>query len=182
MRRSLSFKKHFFMRNDILLVQEEPRGPSQLIEIPVTVNGIQKVKLPDVQQLRSTDNQIVVIKAIRLVTPKVSPRCATLAFPNAPLAELQKMFLVIYCEGWEKAQLIPLLVLNDVVDADSTAATTIPYRNKATRFNDWRKVDWAQSFLQFGNGSVSANTSYGVMLEVEYVKLNNQNLEIIGPS
>lgn len=163
MRRSLSFKKQFFMRNDILLVQEEPRGPSQLIEVPVNTNGVQKVKFPDVQQLRSTTDQIVVLKGLRLISPKVSPNCATLAAVNAPIAELRKMFLVIYCEGWEKAQMIPVLTLNDMADGDATAATTIPYRNKATKFNDWKKVDWTQTYLLYGNGTVVANAPYGVM-------------------
>lgn len=170
------------MRNDILLVQEEPRGPSQLIEVPVTVAGVQKVKFPDVQQLRSTTDQIVILKGMRLITPKVSPNCATLASVNAPLAELRKIFLVIYCEGWEKAQMIPLLTLNDIADGDATAATTIPYRNKATKFNNWRKVDWSQTYLLFGNGSVSATVPYGVMFDVEYEKLDGTGQPIVGPS
>jgi len=167
---------------EVLLVQEEPRGPSQLVEIPVTVNGSQKVKLPDVQQLRSQEGQTIIIKAVRLITFKVLPRCMTLNLVSAPLAELQKISLVIYCEGWEKAQLIPLLVLNDVADGDATTATTIPYRNKATRFNNWRNVDWAQSYLLYSNGTVSATAPYGVQLEVEYIKLDARGQQIIGPS
>lgn len=167
---------------DVILVQEEPRGPSQLVEVPVTTNGAQKVKLPDVQQLRSQEGQTIIIKAIRLIPFKILARCMTLNLVNAPLAELQKISLVIYCEGWEKAQMIPLFVLNDFADGDAAAATAVPYRNKATRFNNWRNVDWAQSYLLYSNGTVSANAPYGVMFDVEYIKLDTKGNPIIGPS
>lgn len=168
--------------NEIILVQEEPRGPSQLVECPVTTNGAQKVKLPDVQQLRSMVGQTIIIKAIRLITFKVLARGMTINAVNAPLAELQKISLVLYSENWEKGQMIPLLTLNDVHDADSTAATTIPFRSKATKFNDWRNVDWAQSYLLYSNGSVSANAPYVVMFDVEYIKLDAKGNPIVGPS
>jgi len=170
------------MYSDIMLVQEEPRGPSQLVEIPVNTNGVQKVKCPDVQQLRSDANQRIIIKAMRLVTPKILARCMTIGAVNAPLAELQKISLVIYAEGWEKAQMIPILTLNDYADADATTATTIPFRNKSTRVDNWEKVDWAQSYLLYSIGSVVAVAPYGVMLEVEYVKLDGQGKPVIGPS
>jgi hypothetical protein len=165
---------------DIILVQEEPRGPSILVEIPVTGTG-QKVKLPDVQQLRSQEGQTIIIKAIRLITPKVLANAVTLSMVNAPIAELINMTLTIYSQGWLKGDTIPVLVLNDVADGDSTAATTIPYRNKATRFNNWRNVDWAQSYLLFCNG-FTPTPSYAVLLEVEYIKLDAQGLVINGPS
>lgn len=162
------------------MVQEEPRGPSQLIEIPIPANQ-QKVKLPDVQQLRSTEGQTIIIKSIRLITPKVLTNGMTVAGTNVNLANLQLMCLTLYSQGWEKGQLIPLLVLNDVVDGDSAAATTIPYRNKTTRLNNWRNVDWSQSFLQWANGTQS-DAAYVCMLEVEYVKLDANGKTIIGPS
>ena len=168
--------------NEILLIQEEPRGPSQLVEVPITINGSQKIKLPDVQQLRSMQGQTIIIKGIRLITFKVLTRGMTINAVNAPLAELQKISLVIYSENWEKAQMIPLLTLNDMADADSTAATTVPYRNKATKFNDWRDVDWAQSYLLYSNGTSSANAPYVVMFDVDYIKLDSKNQPIVGPS
>lgn len=167
---------------NIILVQEEPRGPSQLVEVPVPTNGNQKIKLPDVQQLRSQEGQVIVIKAIRLITPKVLARGMTINAVNAPLAELQKISLTLYSEQWEKGQMIPLLTLNDMADADATAATTVPYRNKSTRFNNWRNVDWAQSYLLYSNGTVSANSPYVVMFDVEYIKLDAKGNPIIGPS
>lgn len=160
------------MANETILVQEEPRGPSILVEIPVTGTG-QKVKLPDVQQLRSQPGQIIVIKAIRLITPKVLARAITLSLPNAPLAQLINMTLTLYSQQWLKGENIPILELNDMVDADSTAATTVPYRNKATRLANWRNVDWAQSYLLFANG-FTPTPSYAVLLDVEYLKLNDK--------
>lgn len=170
-----------FMRtNNKTFVQEEPRGPSQLVEVPVTV-VTQKVPLPDVQQLRSQQGQTIIIKSIRLITDKVLTNAMTIAGVNAPKAELQKICLVIYSEGWLKAQMIPVLSLNDMADADATAATTIPYRNKTTRFNNWRNVDWPQSYLLYANGQNSA-PSYTVMFDVEYIKFDAFGKEIVGPS
>lgn len=168
--------------SQVVLVQEQPRGPSQLVEIPVTTNGLQKVKLPDVQQLRSQPGQTIIVKGIRLIPPKVLTNAMTTSGTNAPLAELRKISLVLYCEGWEKAQMIPLLLLNDFADNDAAVATTVPYRFHPTKFDDWRNVDWAQSYLLFANGLVSASTPYVVMFDVEYVKLDAQGKEIIGPS
>lgn len=166
--------------NEIILVQEEPRGASQLLECPVTA-GATKQRLPDNNQLRSVVGQTIVIKGIRLITDKVLADAVNFALPNAPLADLINMVLVIYCEGWERAQMIPLLVLNDMADADATAATTIPYRNKATKFDNWRNVDWAKSFFQWTSGN-SAQSDFCVIFDVEYVKLDNNNQPIIGPS
>lgn len=165
---------------DLILVQEEPRGPSQLVEVPVTT-AVQKQRLPDVQQLRSQEGQTIIIKGIRLITPKVLARAATINLVNAPLTELVKIMLVLYSEGWEKGQMIPILTLNDMNDSDATTATTIPFRNKPTRLNNWRNVDWAQSYLLYSNGS-AAVPSYAVLFDVEYIKLDAKGNPIIGPS
>lgn len=165
----------------ILLVQEEPRGPSILVEVPVPL-PTQKQTLGDVQQLRSQEGQTIIIKAIRLITDKVLTNGMNIAGTNAPLAELQKMAVVLYSEQWQKGQFIPILVLNDMADADATAATTIPYRNRTTRFANWRNVDWAQSYIQYSNGTIAAGTPYVVLLEVEYEKLNSKGVPIVGPS
>lgn len=170
------------MNNMVVLVQEEPRGPSQLVEIPVPARAVSQVILPDVQQLRSQVGQTIIVKAIRLITDKVLPTAPTLGGANATLAELRKISLILYSEGWERGQLIPILTLNDMVDADSTAATTIPYRNRTTRFADWKNVDWSKSKLIYSNGTPSSGAAYNVILEVEYVKLDANNQEIIGPS
>lgn len=153
---------------------DEPRGPSELVEIPVPAAVVSRVQLPDQQQLRSLPDRMIVIKAIRLITDKVLTNSPTLGFPNAALAELRKISLVIYSEGWEKGHLIPLLELVDIADADSTAATTIPYKLKTTRFADWKNVDWSKSYLQYSNGTPSSGSAYAVLLEVEYQQFDNQ--------
>lgn len=165
-----------------VLIQEEPRGASQLVEIMINSNGLGRVKIDDQPQLRSQDGVTIIHKALRLITPKILTDAPTAGAPNAPIAELQKISLVLYSEGWEKGQYIPLLTLNDMVDADSTAATTIPYRNKTTRLDNWKNVDWNKSYLQLSNGTATANSPYCVLIEVEYVRLDAGKKEIVGPA
>lgn len=152
----------------------------ELIEIPVTA-ATQRVQLPDVQQLRSQPNQIIVVKSIAVITDKVLANAMTIAGTTAPLAELQKISLVLYSEGWERGHYMPLLRLNDQADADSTAATTIPFRNETTKLADWRNVDWPKSYLQYANGTQAANFPYVVMLWVSYLKLNMNEQPIYTP-
>lgn len=165
----------------VVLLQEQPRGSSILVEVPI-VAGTQRQNLPDVQQLRSQEGQVIIIKAIRLITAKVLTNAITLSGTNAPVSELRKMVLTLYCEGWEKGKYIPLLVLNDVNDSDATAGTTIQFRNNPTKLDNWRNVDWAQSYIQFANGQAPAGAPYVVIFEVEYEKLNAKGLPIVGPS
>lgn len=166
------------MADQFVFVQQEPRGPSQLIEVVVPTNGKQRIPFPDVQQLRSMTNQRIIIKGIRTVTSETLSNGPVTGNTNAPLAELQKISLVIYCEGWEKAQFIPVLVLNDV----STPGGNMPHRYHATRFNNWENVDWTKSYLQYSNGTSTANTPYCVMFDVEYIKLDGDGKLLIGPS
>jgi len=166
----------------IILVQEEPRGPSQLVEIPVATNGRNRVPIPNQQNLQNDPNLIITIKSIRLITDKILSNAPTDGAVTAPLAELRKMSLVIYCEGWEKGYLIPVLTLNDIVDADSANATTIPYVPTAPRFDDWKNVDWTKSYLLYSNGTVSANAPYTVIFDVQYDRINKNGQSHIGPS
>lgn len=167
----------------VILVQEEPRGPSQLIEIPVTVNGVNRVAFPDIQQLRSDTTQMIIIKAMRLITADVLTHGIINGAVTAPLAELQKMAVVLYSDGWEKGQLIPILTFNDM----ALPAGTIPHRYHQQRFNNWEKVDWSKSYLQFANATVSANSPYVVMFDVEYTRfrldpVTKQYIEVVGPN
>lgn len=171
------------MQDRVILVQEEPRGPSQLVEIPVGINGLARVPFPDIQQLRSDTSQIIVIKAMRLITADVLTHGMINAGVTAPVAELQKISVVLYAEGWEKGQLIPLLTFNDM----TLPAGTIPHRYHQQRLNNWEKVDWSKSYLQFANGTVSANAPYVVMFDVEYTRLRldaqaKEYVEIVGPN
>lgn len=166
------------MEKQIILFQDEPRGPSQLIEIPVRAQVVSKVTIPDIQQLRSMVGQVIIIKALRLITASVLANAPTVGGVNAPDTELVKISLVLYCEGWEKAQLIPIFTLNDMF----TEGSGTPWRAKTTRFDNWKNVDWSKSFLQYSNGTPSSGAAYTVILEAEYVKLDAQGNEIIGPS
>jgi hypothetical protein len=162
--------------NHMILVQEEPRGASQLIEVPVTQNGVSRVMFPDIQQLRSTTSEIVIIKAIRLITPAVLTNAPTSGNATSPLTELKKISITIYSEGWERGQLIPVFVLNDISDGSA------PFRFHPTKFANWKNVDWSKSYLQFSNGTVSAGQPYSVLFDVEYLKLNNLGKIIEGAS
>lgn len=166
------------MSKNLVLVQEEPRGPSQLIEIPVTQNGLQRVNFPDIQQLRSMANQMIVIKGIRAIIPQVLSNGPITGFATSPIAEMAKISLVIYCEGWEKAQFLPLLSLNDI----TVPTVAAPHSQSAARFNDWKNVDWSKTYLQYSNGTVSAGQPYAVLLDVLYEKFDMQGQVIIGPS
>lgn len=159
----------------LIFVQEAPRDASQLIEVPVNTNGVQRVNFPDVQQLRSLVNQEIIIKEIRLITVDVLTNGPITGFATSPVSEQQKLSLTIYCEGWEKAQNLPILVLNDMQN-------TAPHRYNGTRFNNWANVDWSKTYLQFSNGTVSAGAPYCVMFDVVYLKLDKSGNEIIGPS
>lgn len=161
-----------------VLVQEEPRGPSILIEVNVQQNGLQRVPFPDISQLRSTTTQRIVIKGLRLISNEVLTNGIISGNVTAPAAELAKMGLTIYAEGWEKGQSIPILTLNDM----QFTVGAIPFRFNPTKFDNWVAVDWPKSYLQFANGTVSAGAPYVVLLDCEYVRLNAENRLIIGPS
>lgn len=165
------------MRQQVL-VQEEPRGPSVLIEVPVNINGQQRIPFPDISQLRSTAYQSIIIKALRLIPPEVLTNGVISASTNAPTTELQKMTITIYAEGWEKGQTIPLIPLNDTVFATGNT----PYRNTPTKFDNWVNVDWPKSYIQFANGTVSAGAPYVVLIDCEYIRLDAQGNLIQGPS
>jgi len=152
--------------NNMILIQEEPRNASQLVEVQVTANGVSRVQLPDVQQLRSQGDQLIVVKGIRLITVQLLTNAPICGFANAPLTELQKLSLTLYSDGWERGQLIPLLVLNDTFAEGSG----IPYRQFPTKFSNWKNVDWSKSYLQYSNGTSAAGASYAVIFDVEYMK------------
>lgn len=161
-----------------VIVQDEPRGPSVLIEVPVTINGQQRVPIPDISQLRSTTTNRIIIKGLRLVPPEILTNGIINASVNAPVTELQKMSLTIYAEGWEKGQTIPILTFNDFVFATGAA----PYRFNSTRFSNWVNVDWPKSYIQLANGTVTAGAPYVVLLDCEYERLNAENNVIVGAS
>lgn len=166
------------MGQQVVLIQEEPRGPSVLIEINVQTNGLQRVPFPDISQLRSTVDQKVIIKGFRLIPPEILTNAVIAPNVNAPTTELQKMSVTLYAEGWEKGQTIPIITFNDFVFATGNT----PFRNHATKFDNWVNVDFPKSYIQFANGTVSAGTPYTILIDCEYVRLDAQNNIIVGPS
>lgn len=167
--------------NQVILVQEEPMVASELIEILVTAAaaGTFNVPLPETQQLKSDTDQTVIVKAIRLVTVEVLSRGVVSGLVNAPVTELQKISITLYSQGWQKGHNIPILTLNDTTIPGGTA----PHRYHQQKFNDWRKIDWTQCYLQYSNGSGGVVTgNYCVMLQVDYVRLNAAGAVIQGPN
>lgn len=165
------------MNEQLIFLLSEPRGPSQLIEIPVALNAQQKIPFPDQSQLKSDADQKIIIKSIRLITPDVLTNAVLSGNLNAPITELQKISLVIYSEGWEKGQWIPVLTLNDMQLNGGTA----PNAPSMARFNNWAAISWTKCFLQYSNGTSSAGAVYSVILDVQYVKFDNMGKEITGP-
>lgn len=161
-----------------VIVQEEPRGPSVLIEVNVQNNGQQRIPFPDISQLRSTAYQSIFIKGLRLISAEVLTNGIISANPTAPASELAKMAITIYAEGWEKGQTIPILTLNDM----HFTTGAIPFRTNPTRFDNWVNVDWPKSYLQLANGTTTANAPYVVLLDCEYVRMDAQGQLIQGPS
>ena len=166
------------MAQEKVLIQSQPINNYTTVEIPVTANGLTRIAIPDQLMLKSYPGHTVVIKAIELISVKVLTRALLNAMANAPLAEVIKAALVLYCEGWEKVQYLPLARLNPVHDADSTAATTFPFIEQAQTFENLKALDWTKSYVQFGNGAVSANSSYAFMLGIQYIILNDSGSEI----
>lgn len=162
------------MDKQILVVPTAPMIASELVEIGIT-SGSSVIAIPDQPQLRNQGEEIVIIKAIRLISPKVLANGITIAGANMSLTDLQNAVLILYSEGWEKGHYIPLLTLNDVADSDSTAATTIPYVQNPVQLSDWKNVDWNKSKIQFANGQTASATGV-IMLQVQYQKfLRNAN-------
>ncbi len=166
------------MQQQKIIVQDEPRGASELIEITIASGAAGQVNLPDIPQLRNNGDEIVIIKAIRLITAKVLSKGPTTGATTAALADLIKMSLIIYSQGWEKGHLIPVLVLNDAQDSDATTATTIPFRSQSTRLANWVDVDWNKSKIQFSNGT-TASQACVLILEVEYQRFLKRNNEYV---
>lgn len=162
----------------VIMLQEEPRGPSTTIEIDVTANGQQRIPLPDVAQLRSTQDQKIIVKWVRLITDEMLVRSFLSGNVTAPATELQKMGLTIYAEGWEKGQTIPVFTFNDLHFA--TGAN--PFRMNPTNMDNWVNVDFPKSYLQLANGTVTAGAPYCVMFDIGYIKLDASGREIHGPS
>jgi hypothetical protein len=167
----------------LILIQEAPRGASQVIELPITT-GQGSNKFPDSPEIQSNAELKIVITGINLITPKVLGFGPITGTANTPLVDLRNLNLILYSDGWQKGVNIPVLTLNNVADSDATTATTIPFRNRSTKFDKW-KIAWNKSTWQFSPGTVATATSV-MLLEVEYIRYELDEktgmwVELIGP-
>jgi len=149
-----------------LLVMEEPRGPSQLIELQVPAQIVSVVTFPVIQNLQNQTDQTVILKALRCIPNSILTNGPTSGLVNATLAELQKISLVLYSQEWLKGQLIPICTLIDTF----TEGTGIPFSTRTKRFDSWKDVNWGKSFIQYANGVPSSGAAYAVIFEAEYQK------------
>lgn len=164
--------------DNIILVQEQPINQWELVEVPVIVNGVGRVAIPDQPMLKSWDEHMVVIKAIEIITAKTLSHAPIGGQVAATRAELIKCSLVLYSDGWEMEHFLPLQRLICVHDADATTATTNPFMNNPTRFEDLKKVDWTKSYVQYSNGQVSANVPYAFLFGVQYLVFDSTGKRI----
>ncbi len=155
------------------IIPGQPLYASQLVEIPVT-SGQNVVAIPDQPQLRNQGDEIIIVKSVRLITPKVLAIAPTVGGTNMPLGDLQNASLILYANGWERGYLIPLLTLNDVHDSDATTASTIPYVQNPVQFADWENVDWNKSKIQFSAGTTASGDG-AFIFQVQYQKFITQN-------
>lgn len=166
------------MPNQLILVQEEPRGPSELVEVEIDSATKQRFPFPDVEQLRNQEGQRVVIKGLRLITADTLTTGILTGQPNAATTELQKMTLVLYSDGWEKMHTMPVLIANDM----AVPGGNTPHRYAAVKLDNWQGVQWQKCYIQFANGTLPVNPPYVVMFDVDYIKLDKNNQPINGPS
>ena len=158
----------------VVFIKEEPRGPSQVIEIQVTRDGANRILFPDQSQLRSLVNRNIILKGINLITLDALTNGPITGQPTSPLTELQKATLVLYSDDWEKALYIPLLMLN------SLAGGASPFRYNKTVFDDWKNIAWEKCYIQYANTTFSAGSPYVFLLEVEYQRINADGTVAVG--
>jgi len=169
------------LKFNTLLVMEEPRGPSQLIEVLIPAQVVSVVQFPVIQNLQNQTDQIVIIKAMRVIPASILTNGPTSGLVNAALTELQKISLVLYSQEWIKGQLIPACTLIDTF----TEGSGIPFSTRTKRFDNWKDVNFGKSTLQYSNGAPSSGAAYCVIIEVEYQKfkkVGNDLVEIQGIS
>lgn len=166
----------------MLLVQEEPRGPSQIIEVPVTANGTGRVQFPDIGNLRNQSDQIIIIKQISLVTPSQLTNGPESGLAVSPLTEIVKCSVDLYSEQWIKGDNIPLAHMINVF----TEGSGEPWNPKPMKLDSWMDLDWQKSFIVFSNGTVSAGAPYCFLFDVQYCKMIKDEMgnyrEIVGPA
>jgi hypothetical protein len=159
-----------------VLIQSEPIKNWTLIETVIAV-GDRRIPIQDQPMLRSTSGHKVVIKSIELITVKQLPNGVLNAGANISRADLIKTVLVLYSNGWEQVQYIPLARLIGAHDMDATTATTIPFMRDVTMFENLADVDWTKSYFLLSPGQSIAAAGV-IVLGIQYQVFNNNGQEI----
>jgi hypothetical protein len=161
-----------------ILIQSQPITNWTLVEIPIPAQAVTRVAIPDQVMLKSYPGHTVLIKAIECISNKVLTNGMTQPGINAVRAEIIKASLVLYVEGWEKVQYIPLARLISMADTDSAVATTIPFVWNPVTFENLARVDWTKSYIQYASGTTSVGTAYNFILGVQYSVFNDRGEEV----
>lgn len=159
-----------------MLVQAQPIKNWTLVETLAAV-GNTRIPIQDQPMLKSYAGHKVVIKAIEVITAKMLTNGVLNATANLTRADLIKLVLVLYCDGWEQVQYIPLARLVSIHDTDSAVGTTVPFMNDPALFENLKDVDWTKSYFQTANGT-SIATAATIILGVQYQVFNDQGTEI----
>jgi len=158
-----------------MLIQSQPIKNWTLVETVIAV-GNTRIPIQDQPMLKSYAGHKVVIKGIELITAKGLTHGVLNSAANITRADLIKTVLVLYCNGWEQVQYLPLSRLIGLHDADATTATTVPFMDQPTFFENLSDVDWTKSYFLTANGQ-SIATAGVIMLGVQYQVFNDQGQE-----
>lgn len=159
-----------------MLIQSQPIRNWTLIETAIAV-GNNRIAIQDQPMLKSYAGHRVVIKSLELITAKALTNGVNVNGATITRADIIKMVLVLYCEGWEQVQYIPLSRLIAIQDADSAVGTTIPFMKDATFFENLKDVDWTKSYFLTAAGTTIA-TAGVIILGVQYSVFNDNGQEI----
>ena len=133
----------------------------QLVECVVNQSSTAtRFFFPDQPQLR-----FVSLLNLVVYTPNVVSYSVLSGNPLLSTANLQKSYLVLYYNDKEAVQYMPLLELNRIASASSTAD---PYAFAITPFAG-QQIIWSKSYIQTPSayGSISSS-NYSVLLGVYY--------------
>jgi len=153
------------------LIQSQPIINWTIVEVVAAV-GNSRIPIQDQPMLKSYSDHRIVIKSIELITPKVLTNAVLNSGANMTRADIIKSVLVLYSEQWEKIQYIPLARLIGSHDADATTATTLPFMNDVTMFENLSDVDWTKSYIQTANGQTIAVAGVFIF-GIQYLVFNN---------
>src|SRR5690606_24534615 len=110
------------------------------VVVPAATSGtLNRFKIGDQPQLRSTVNQIVTVYAIRTY----SDNCVTnspMGIPVVPETDYSNAYLVLNIDGREDFLYIPLKDLNNSTDSEFSV-------QEVYKFDKLVGVDWSKSYI-----------------------------------